>query len=79
MKNYNWITLDNQTTSYTDEFAELINQLSTKFGYPYVDLYITKDDEVLGVLITSSKELIEKFMEIEIQSCKESANMEVNE
>jgi len=68
MKNYNWIDLDNQTTSYTDEFAELINQISTRFNYPYVDLYITEDDEVLGVLITSSKELIEEFMKIELHS-----------
>jgi len=75
MNEKTWTELDEEaiTTSYTDEFAELINQISTKFGYPYVDLYI-QDDVVLGVLITSSKELIEKFMEIEIQSFDKKAS-----
>ena len=62
---HTWINMDNQTTSYTDEFAELINKLSTKFGYPYVDLYI-ENDKVIGILLSSSKELVEKFMEIEL-------------
>ena len=63
--------MNKEKTSYTEQFAEYINRISEDYDYPYVDLYISKEDEVLGVLISKSKELVEKFMEIEIQSLQE--------
>lgn len=56
-----------EKTNYTEQFAEYLNRISTDYAYPYIDLYI-KDDKVLGILISKSQRLIEKFMEIELDS-----------